>query len=118
MTVVSQTMQAQSASILSQVDWKQIMTSIEGRVGPDTAIVAEGYLKQSAGLEIRIRGGELNFRTQASGTGGKDNSDMMPALLQIQQRWERASDVQRADRARWTDEVIAALLAAQTRPAP
>jgi hypothetical protein len=115
MTVVSQTMQAQSASILSQVDWKQVMTALEGKVGPRTRIVAEGYIKQSAGVEILIDGGELQFRTQASGTGGRDNSALMPELLQIQQRWERADDSAKANRQKWTQEVVDALIRYEER---
>ena len=118
-TTVQQTFQAMNLSILSQVDWKQVMTSLHGKVGPDFALVIEGYTKVSAGCEVRVRGGEVEIDTQASGTGGGDNKWITEALNQVQQRWERADDANKADKRKWTQEVIDAILKgkATTQPA-
>lgn len=109
--VVQQAVEAQTASILSQVDWKQVMTALEGKVGPETVIEAEGYIKQSAGMTIRIHGGELSFRTQASGTGGKDNSDFMrEAVMPVLQRWENADNLNKQQRQKLAQEVTEAII--------
>lgn len=112
-TTVQQTFAATNLSILSQVDWKQVMTRLRGKVGPDFVLIVEAYMKQTAGLEIRIRGGEVEIETQASGTGGKEyDPRVMDALIAVQQRWERADDEARKDKARWTEAVIDALIEA------
>jgi transcription antitermination factor NusB len=47
----------------------------------------------------------MEVNTQASGTGGKDNLAYWPEIVQVQQRWERASDEARKDKQKWVDEV-------------
>lgn len=110
-TVVQQIVQAQTSSILSQVDWKQVMTALEGRVGPETVIEVEGYMKHAAGMTIRIHGGELNFRTQASGTGGRDNTQDMQSFIQpILQRWENQDNLTAEAKRRIAGEVADAIV--------
>jgi hypothetical protein len=120
-TGIVQTFQATNLSILSQVDWKQVMTQLRGKIGPNLRIEAEGYTKTAAGVDIRVAGGEMEVNTQASGTGGKDNLAYWPEIVQVQQRWERASDEARKDKQKWVDEVTAAVIdhfkATATRPA-
>lgn len=112
---VQQGMQATAMSMLSQVDWKQITASLRGKVGPDFELDVKGYLEYSAGVRVKIRGGECEWNMQGSGTGGHDNSAMVPELLGVLQRWERADDAAKADRRRWTDEVTDALIQAYER---
>jgi len=120
-TGIVQTFQATNLSILSQVDWKQVMTSLRGKIGPNLRIEAEGYTKTAAGVDIRVAGGEMEVNTQASGIGGKDNLAYWPEIVQVQQRWERASDEARKDKQRWVDEVTQAVIehfrTAATKPA-
>ena len=120
-TGIVQTFQATNLSILSQVDWKQVITNLRGKIGPNLRIEAEGYTKTAAGVDIRVTGGEMEVNTQASGTGGKDNLAYWPELVQVQQRWERASDEARKDKQRWVDEVTQAVIehfrTAATKPA-
>ena len=118
-TVVSQVIEAQTASVLSQVDWDQVMTSMHGKVGPNTRINAEGYLKHSAGFEVVVTGGELRFDTQASGVGGANNAAMMPAIMDVLTRWEQADSLRAADVRRLAGEIAEAVVARQqvtTRP--
>lgn len=109
-TGVIQTFQATNLSILSQVDWKQVVANLRGHVGPNLRIEAEGYTKTAAGVDIRVAGGEMEVNTTASGTGGKDNLAYWPELVQVQQRWERADDAARLDKQRWVDEVTKAII--------
>lgn len=113
-TVIAQTIQATNMSLLSQVDWKQIATVLEGSIGPDWNVEVEAYIKQSGGILFRGHGGKLAFHTQGQGTGGRDNSPVLEALISIQQRWERADDESRRNRDYWGGQIISALLA--TRP--
>lgn len=115
--VVQQGMQATAMSMLSQVDWKQITSSLSGKVGPDFELDVKGYLEQSAGIRIKVRGGEVEWRMQGSGTGGADNSAMVPEIAAVMQRWERADDRAKADRQLWTREVTDALIRAEERKA-
>jgi len=112
---VQQGMQATAMSMLSQVDWKQITASLRGQVGPDFELDIKGYIEQSAGIRVKVRGGEVEWNMQGSGTGGRDNSDMVPELMDVMQRWERADDRAKADRRRWTEEVTKALFQAWER---
>jgi hypothetical protein len=109
-TTVAQNIGATNLSILSQVDWKQVATALEGRVGPDTEIVVEGYTKQTAGLEVRIRGGELSFKTTASGIGGKDNVAFMPEVEKVLQRWERADNLNAEQKQQIAKEIADAIV--------
>lgn len=109
-TGIVQTFQATNLSILSQVDWKQVVANLRGKIGPNLRIEAEGYTKTAAGVDIRVAGGEMEVNTTASGTGGKDNLAYWPELVQVQQRWERADDAARLDKQRWVDEVTKAII--------
>jgi hypothetical protein len=110
-TTIAQTFEASNLSVLAQADWKTILTSLRGKVGPDFWLRIEGYTKSSAGLEIQARGSELSIETTASGTGGRDNSALWQDLVAVQTRYERADDRAKADRARWTQQVLEAFLA-------
>jgi hypothetical protein len=111
-TGIVQSFQAANASMLAQVDWKQITTHLQGKVGPDTTIVVEVYQKMGGAVEIRFRGAELSMDTTGSGTGGgwETNKEIWPDLMSIQQRWERADDISKADRRAWAAEFTEALL--------
>lgn len=102
-------------SILSQVDWTSVTANIAAKVGPDFYARVQAYVMHSAGVEIWARGGELSYSMTGAGTGGRDNSALLPELVAVQQRWERADDAAKQDRRRWTEEVSAALLAAHER---
>jgi hypothetical protein len=110
-TGIVQSFQAANASMLAQVDWKQVATNLHGKVGPDTTIVVEVYQKIGGAVEIRFRGAELEMTTTGSGTGGgwETNKEIWPDLMQIQQRWERADDASKADKRKWADEIADAI---------
>lgn len=107
-TVVSQVIEAQTASILQQVDWQQVATQMKGNVGPNTRINAEGFIKHAAGFELTIDGGQLEFGTQASGTGGRENN--MDAILAVLTRWEREDSLRAADVRRLAGEIADAII--------
>lgn len=106
-TVVSQVIEAQTASILSQIDWRDVSTQMSGKVGPNTRINAEGFIKHSAGFEVVITGGELEFGTLASGTGGRDND--IQAVMEVLTRWERADSLRASDTMALASEIASAL---------
>ena len=112
-TGVLQTFQATNMSILSKVDWKQVATTLQGSIGPDFRVEVEAYTKASAGVDIRVHGGTVSVNTQASGTGGQDNSGLAswPEIVAAQQRFEKADAISQADKSRWTNEITAAILA-------
>lgn len=89
---VTNSFEAQTASILKQVQWGQIMTSLRGRIGPSFSMVAEGYIKQTAGVEVRVNGGEVEINTQASGTGGGSDESFVDLI----DRWHSLPEERRA----------------------
>jgi len=106
-TGIIQTVQATNAALVSQMKLEQFLTHLKGQIGPDMEIEVEPYTKISTGVRIRIRGANLEFDTQASGTGGGPNYNaaVWQDLMQIQQRWERADDLSKADARKWWFEV-------------
>ena len=110
-TGIVQSAQAANASMLAQVDWSQVFARVHGKVGPDTEIVVTAKQIIGGEVDIRFRGAELEYEISGSGTGGgwETNKEIWPDLMQIQQRWERADDVSKADKRKWADEIADAI---------
>jgi hypothetical protein len=106
-TGIIQSAQAANASMLAQADWSQIFARIRGKVGPDTEIVVTAKQIIGGEVDIRFRGAELEYEISGSGTGGgwETNKEIWPDIMAIQQRWEKADDATRADKAKWASEI-------------
>jgi len=111
-TSVEEGFKATTLSILSQVKWEQVMTHLQGKVGPDFEVWAEGYISQTAGIHFRVRGGEISIDTQASGTGGQDNSTLAswPEIIKVASRWENSADSHTANKDQLAKDLANAII--------
>jgi len=110
-TGIIQSAQAANASMLAQADWSQIFARIKGKVGPDTEIIVTAKQIIGGEVDIRFRGAELEYEISGSGTGGgwETNKEIWPDIMAIQQRWERADDIDKANKAKWAEEIADAI---------
>ena len=113
---VQETFTATAVSMLSQAQWQSLAANLKGKIGPETMIEIEGYMKHSAGAKIYIHGAELEVGLQGQGTGGNPNErELVSQIRAIAQRYalqaDRVSDA-RIDRNKMMTAEILALIKA------
>jgi hypothetical protein len=122
-TGIVQSFQAANASMLSQVKWDQVLTHLQGKIGPETQLTVGAYQVMGGEVRIVFHGAELSLDTQGAGSGGgaNYNAAVWPEIMAIQQRWERADDAHRMSREELSksvaDAIIAHINAPTTQPA-